>query len=134
MNITLKEFIRAAKLYYLKGRNFRGMNVWVWQVQKLRIPWNLFLWLNFHWELHEIHFRDGQIWNVAKGNNEKINDKALCVISSSHCFTYICYLLGLKPGSNLPKKYIYFVQWQPNKTDEKCFLVHLEISFRSQDN
>ena len=45
-----------------------------------------------------------------KGKNEKINDKALCVISSSHCFTYICYLLGLKPGSNLPKKYIYFVQ------------------------
>ena len=37
LNITVKEFIRAAKFYDLKGRNFRGTNVWVWQVQKLRI-------------------------------------------------------------------------------------------------
>ena len=37
LNITVKEFIRAAKFYYLKGRNFRGKNVWVWQAQKLRI-------------------------------------------------------------------------------------------------
>ena len=30
MNITIKKFIWAAKLYYLKGRNFRGTNVWKW--------------------------------------------------------------------------------------------------------
>ena len=41
---------------------FAGTNVRVWQIQKLRIPRNIFSWLNLSWELYKIFFQEGQIW------------------------------------------------------------------------
>ena len=38
----------------------------------------------------------------------------------------------LKMSKNLKSETI-FVNWKPFKNDEKCFLVHLKSSFRSQD-
>ena len=42
-------------------------------------------------------------------------------------------VLSLKSDSHLPKKMFYFRQRKPFKSDQKCFLFHLESSFCSQD-
>ena len=71
-------FLQKMLIFWLehsfKGRTFCGTNVWVWQIQNLRVPSNLLSWLDLHWELQRIYIRNGQIWKVAKGNHEKIND------------------------------------------------------------
>ena len=38
--------------------------------------------------------------------------------------------VGLPPSK---KKYFYLLKWKHFTNDEKCFLFHLESSFRSQD-
>ena len=41
--------------------------------------------------------------------------------------------LKLTFDSHLPRKYVFLLQWQPLKNDEKCFLFHPKSFFRSQD-
>ena len=50
-----------------------------------------------------------------------------CVIINIGICSYILKV-GLSPSK---KKYFYLLEWKPFKNDEKCFLFHLESSFRS---
>ena len=48
--------------------------------------------------------------------------------------TYLSSFSFFKVGlSHSPKKLFYLLQWKPFKDCEKCFLFHLESSFRSED-
>ena len=49
-------------------------------------------------------------------------------------YNEFCSIYGFKAGlSPYKKNPFYLLQWKPFKTDEKCFIIHLESSFRSQD-
>ena len=57
----------------------------------------------------------------------------MCVNDFLSSFTIFLNAV-LKSDSHLPKKNLfYLLQCKPFKNDEKCFLFHLKISFRSQD-
>ena len=40
---------------------------------------------------------------------------------------------NFKVGPSPSKKNCYLLDWKPFENDEKCFLIHLKSSFRSQD-
>ena len=97
---------------------FAGTKVQVWQVQKLRIPFSIFSWLDHYWELHGIYFHDGQIWKVVKGNDEKINDIKVTYFFKINlqgvASSYNCYLAHLKALYNyVTKTWCYYtIMWQ----------------------
>ena len=79
------------------------------------------------------------MWHYHKASSISLY-KSVVSVCSFRKYHSFCYKLtkdkilpSLKLGSHFPKNLFYLLEWKPFKVHEKCFLLHLKSSFRSQD-
>ena len=87
-------------------------------------------------QMVELKKKEERTWNTIK-------DRSFCVAKSKVPFTAFYTDHEIEQGNQILKVFgeikgtlsglkQFFCNWKPFKNDEKCFLFHLEIPFRSQ--